>query len=99
MENNNINRFKLNDSDYVLTITHGICECGSNLPVDIKFPGGFSCEAGNNLPDDIKLPGEFSCEAREKTKLDGGISIGTRLDEETKKDLDKKWKRIAERLQ
>ena len=46
MYNNNINRFKLNDSDYVLTTTHGICECGSNLPDDIKFPGEFSCEAG-----------------------------------------------------
>ena len=46
MENNNINRYKLNDSDYVLTTTHGICECGSNLPDDIKFPGEFSCEAG-----------------------------------------------------
>ena len=43
---NNINRFKLNDSDYVLTTTHGICECGSNLPDDIKLPGEFSCEAG-----------------------------------------------------
>ena len=96
---NNINRFKLNDSDYVLTTTHGICECDSNLPDDIKFPGEFSCEAGSNLPDDIKLPGEFSCEAGEKTKLDGSKSIGTQLDEETKKDLYKKWKRIVERLQ
>ena len=46
MDNNNINRFKLNDSDYVLTTTHGICECGSNLPDDIKLPGEFPCEAG-----------------------------------------------------
>lgn len=46
MYNNNINRFKLNDSDYVLTTTHGICEAGSNLPDDIKLPGEFSCEAG-----------------------------------------------------
>ena len=78
---NNINRFKLNDSDYVLTTTHGICE------------------AGSNLPDDIKLPGEFPCEAGEKTKLDDDKSIRTQFDEETKKDLDKKWKRIVERLQ
>ena len=87
MDNNNINRFKLNDSDYVLTIAHGICECGSNLPVDIKFPGGFSCEAGNNLPDDIKLPGEFPCEAGEKTNLMGTKNIGTQFDDETKKKL------------
>ena len=46
MDNNNINRFKLNDSDYVITTTHGICEAGSNLPDDIKLPGEFSCEAG-----------------------------------------------------
>ena len=46
MDNNNINRFKLNDSDYVLTTTHGICEAGSNLPDDIKLPGEFPCEAG-----------------------------------------------------
>ena len=46
MDNNNINRFKLNDSDYVLTTTYGICECGSNLPDDIKLPGEVSCEAG-----------------------------------------------------
>lgn len=70
MNNNNINRFKLNDSDYVLTTTHGICKAGNNLPDDIKFPGGFPCEAGSVLPDDIKFPGEFSCEAGEKTKLD-----------------------------
>ena len=81
MDNNNINRFKLNESDYVLTTTHGICE------------------AGNNLPDDIKSPSEFPCEAGEKTKLDGSKSIRTQFDEETKKDLDKKWKRIVERLQ
>ena len=81
MENNNINRDKQNNPDYVLTTTHGICECGSNLPDDIKFPGEFSCEAG------------------EKTKLDGSKSIRTQFDEETKKDLDKKWKRIVERLQ
>ena len=91
---NNIDRFKLNDSDYVLTTTHGICECGSNLPDDIKFPGEFSCEAGSNLPDDIKLPGEFPCEVGEKTKLDGGKSIGTQFDDETKKDFDKKWKEL-----
>ena len=44
--NNNINRVKQNNPDYVLTTTHGICECGSNLPDDIKFPSEFSCEAG-----------------------------------------------------
>ena len=46
MDNNNINGYKLNDSDYVLTTTHGICEAGSNLPDDIKLPGEFPCEAG-----------------------------------------------------
>ena len=46
MENNNIDKTKLNASDYVPTSTYGICECGSNLPDDIKFPGEFSCEAG-----------------------------------------------------
>ena len=46
MENNNINRYKLNDFDYVPTTTHGICEAGSNLSDDIKLPGEFSCEAG-----------------------------------------------------
>ena len=45
MDNNNINRYKLNNSDYVPTTTHGICEAGSNLPDDIKFPSEFSCEA------------------------------------------------------
>lgn len=95
MENNNINRVKQNNPDYVLTTTYGICECSSNLPDDIKFQGEFSCEAGSNLPDDIKLPGEFPCEAGEKTKLDGGKSIGTQFDDETKKDFDKKWKEIA----
>ena len=73
---NNINRFKLNDSDYVLTTTHGICECDSNLPDDIKFPGEFSCEAG------------------EKTKLDEDKNIGNQSDDETKKDLAKKWKEL-----
>ena len=53
MENNNINRFKLNDSDYVLTTTHGICEAGSNLPDDIKFPSEFSCEAGEKTKLDV----------------------------------------------
>ena len=95
MENNNIDKTKLNDSDYVPTSTYGICECGSNLPDDIKFPGEFSCEAGSNIPDDIKLPGEFPCEAGEKTKFDGGKSIGTQFDDETKKDFDKKWKEIT----
>ena len=46
MENNNINRVKQNNPVYVHTTTHGICECGSNLPDDIKLPGEFSCEAG-----------------------------------------------------
>ena len=46
MENNNIDKTKLNDSDYVPTSTYGICECAGNLPDDIKFPGEFSCEAG-----------------------------------------------------
>ena len=94
MDNNNINRYKLNDSDYVLTTTHGICEAGSNLPDDIKLPGEFPCEAGSVLPDDIKFPSEFSCEARERTKLDGGKSIGTQFDDETKKDLAEKWKEL-----
>lgn len=76
MENNNINKFKLNDPDYVPTTTHGICE------------------AGSNLPDDIKFPSEFHCEAGERTKLDWGKDIGTQFDEETKKDLDKKWKEL-----
>ena len=76
MDNNNINGYKLNDSDYVLTTTHGICE------------------AGSNLPDDIKLPGEFPCEAGEKTKLNWGKDIGTQFDDETKKDVYKKWKKI-----
>ena len=94
MENNNINRAKQNNPVYVLTTTYGICECGSNLPDDIKFPGEFSCEAGSNLPDDIKLPGEFPCEAGEKTKLDEDRNIGTQFDDETKKDLAKKWKEL-----
>ena len=95
MENNNINRFKLNDSDYVPTSTYGICECGSNPPDDIKLPGEFSCEAGSNLPDDIKLPGEFPCEAREKTNLMVAKSIVTQFNDETKKDLAKKWKEFG----
>lgn len=53
MDNNNIDRFKLNEPDYVLTTTHGICECGSNLPDDIKFPGEFSCEAGEKTKLDV----------------------------------------------
>ena len=53
MENNNINRYKLNDSDYVPTTTHGICEAGSNLPDDIKFPSEFSCEAGERTKLDV----------------------------------------------
>ena len=76
MENNNIDKTKLNDSDYVPTSTYGICECAVNLP------------------DDIKLPGEFPCEVGEKTKLDGGKSIGTQFDDETKKYVDKKWKEL-----
>ena len=94
MENNNIDKTKLNDSDYVPTSTYGICECAGNLPDDIKFTGEFSCEAGSNLPDDIKLPGEFPCEAGEKTKFDAGKSIGTQFDDEIKKYFDKKWKEL-----
>ena len=92
--NNNIDKPKLNDSDYVPTSTYGICECGSNLPDDIKFTGEFSCEAGSNLPDDIKFPGKFPCEAGEKTKLDEYKNIRTQFDDETKKDFDKKWKEL-----
>lgn len=44
--NNNIDKTKLNDSDYVLTSTYGICECAGNLPDDIKLPREFPCEAG-----------------------------------------------------
>ena len=51
--NNNINRYKLNDSDYVHTTTHRICECDSNLPDDIKLPGEFSCEAGEKTKLDV----------------------------------------------
>ena len=46
MENNNIDKTKLNASYYVPTSTYGICECAGNLPDDIKFPGKFPCEAG-----------------------------------------------------
>ena len=45
MENNNIDRTKLNDLDYVPTSICGICEAGSNLSDDIKFPSEFPCEA------------------------------------------------------
>ena len=45
MDNNDINRSKLNEPDYVPTTTHRICEAGSNLPDDIKFPSEFPSEA------------------------------------------------------
>lgn len=68
MENNNINRYKLNDFDYVLTITHGICECGSNLPDDIKFPSEFSCEAGEKTKLDVvkRIGTQFDDEIKKK---------------------------------
>ena len=37
---------------------------------------------------------KFPCEAGEKTKLDWGKNIGTQFDDETKKDLAKKWKEL-----
>ena len=66
MDNNNINRFKLNDSDYVLTTTHGICECGSNLPDDITFPGEFPCESGERtkLDEDKSIGTQFDDETK-----------------------------------
>ena len=68
MENNNINRYKLNDSDYVHTTTHRICECGSNLPDDIKLPGEFSCEAGEktNLMGTKSIVTQFDDEIKKK---------------------------------
>ena len=66
MENNNINRYKLNDSDYVHTTTHGICECVSNLPDDIKLPGEFPCEAGERtkLDEDKNIGTQFDDETK-----------------------------------
>ena len=66
MDNNDINRYKLNDSDYVLTTIHGICECGSNLPDDIKLPGEFSCEAGERtkLDEDKSIGTQFDDETK-----------------------------------
>ena len=68
MENNNIDKTKLNDSDYVPTSTYGICECGSNLPDDIKLPGEFPCEAGEKT----KLDGSKSIRTQfdDETKKD-----------------------------
>ena len=66
MENNNIDKTKLNDSDYVPTSTYGICECADNLPDDIKFPGEFSCEAGEktNLMGTKSIRTQFDDETK-----------------------------------
>ena len=62
--NNNIDRTKLNNPNYVPTLTHGICECAGNLPDDIKLPGGFPCEAGEktNLMGDKNIGTQFDDE-------------------------------------
>ena len=66
MDNNNINRYKLNIPDYVLTTTHGICKAGSNLPDDIKLPGEFPCEAGEKtkLDEDKNIGTQFDDETK-----------------------------------
>ena len=66
MDNNNINRFKLNVPYYVPTTTHGICEAGSNLPDDIKFPRDFSCESGERtkLDEDKSIGTQFDDETK-----------------------------------
>ena len=66
---NNINRYKLNDSDYVPTTTHGICEAGSNLPDDIKFSSEFSCEAGEKTKLNWEKTSELSLMTRPRKTL------------------------------